>query len=125
MVLAVRVGGGQGPEAIELSVELTTEAEGIEALIERREIHAGSGREDAGGAQALVGGLGPIVDAPDAGTVAVLAAQRRRAKEQRRGKDTIARILAGKRRYVEWLTRRGLEPHPAVVAQLQNPPTIS
>ena len=73
MALAVRVGGGQGPEAIELSVELTTEAEGIEALIERREIHAGSGREDAGGAQALVGGLGPIVDAPDAGTVAVLA----------------------------------------------------
>jgi len=40
-------------------------------LIEHREIHAGSGREDAGGAQALVGGLGPIVDAPDAGTVAV------------------------------------------------------
>jgi hypothetical protein len=40
-------------------------------LIEHREIHAGSGREDAGGAQALIGGLGPIVDAPDAGTVAV------------------------------------------------------
>jgi hypothetical protein len=37
MALAVRVGGGQGPEAIELSVELTTEVEGIEALIERRE----------------------------------------------------------------------------------------
>src|SRR5713226_7523947 len=73
MALAVRVGGGQGPEAIELSVELATEAEGIEALIERGEIHTGSGREDAGGAQALVGGLGPIVDAPDAGTVAVLA----------------------------------------------------
>ena len=73
MALAVRVGGGQGPEAIELSVELTTEAEGIEALIERLEIHAGSGREDAGGAQALVGGLGPIVNAPAAGTVAVLA----------------------------------------------------
>ncbi len=54
-----------------------------------------------------------------------LAAQRRRAKEQRRGKDTIARIDAGKRRYIEWLTRRGLKPHPAVVAQLQNPPTIS
>jgi hypothetical protein len=71
MALAVRVGGGQGPEAIELSVELTTEAEGIEALIERREIHAGSGREDAGGAEALVGGLGPIVHAPDAGTVRV------------------------------------------------------
>ena len=69
----MRVGGGQSPEAIELSVELTTEAEGIEALIERLEIHAGSRREDAGGAQALVGGLGPIVNAPDAGTVAVLA----------------------------------------------------
>ena len=69
MALAVRVGGGQGPEAI----ELTTEAEGIEALIERLEIHAGSRREDAGGAQALVGGLGPIVNAPAAGTVAVLA----------------------------------------------------
>jgi hypothetical protein len=54
-----------------------------------------------------------------------LAAQRRRAKEQRRGKDTIARIDAGKRRYIEWLTRRGLKPHPAVVAQLKNPPTIS
>ena len=63
----MRVGGGQGPEAIELRVELPTEAEGIEALIERLEIHASSGREDAGGAQALVGGLGPIVDAPDAG----------------------------------------------------------
>jgi hypothetical protein len=35
MALAVRVGGGQGPEAIELSVERTTEVEGIEALIER------------------------------------------------------------------------------------------
>src|ERR1700704_7112638 len=73
MAPAVRGGGGQGPEAIELSVELTTEVEGIEALIERLEIHAGSGREDAGGAQALVGGLGPIVDAPDAGPVAVFA----------------------------------------------------
>jgi len=60
-------------EAIELSVELTTEAEGIEALIEHLEIHAGSRREDAAGAQALVGGLGPIVDAPDAGPIAVLA----------------------------------------------------
>ena len=69
----MRVGGGQGPEAIELSVELPTEAEGIEALIERLEIPASSGREDAGGAQALVGGLGAIVDAPDAGPVAVLA----------------------------------------------------
>src|SRR6266566_1984675 len=73
MALAVRVGGGQSPEAIELGAELPTEAEGIEALIERLEIHAGSGREDARGAQALVGGLGPIVDAPNAGTVAVLA----------------------------------------------------
>jgi hypothetical protein len=54
-----------------------------------------------------------------------LAAESRRAKEQRRGEDTIARIVAGKRRYVEWLTRRGLEPHPALVAHLQNPPTIS
>jgi hypothetical protein len=54
-----------------------------------------------------------------------LAAQRRRAKEQRRREDMIARILAGQRRYIEWLTRQGLKPHPAVVAQLKNPPTIS
>jgi hypothetical protein len=54
-----------------------------------------------------------------------LAAESRRAKEHRRGEDTIARIVTGKRRYVEWLTRRGLKPHPAVVAQLKNPPTIS
>ena len=73
MVLAVRVGGGQGPEAIERRVERTTEAEGSEALIERLEIHAGRGREEAGGGQALVGGLGPIIDAPDAGPVTVLA----------------------------------------------------
>src|SRR5260370_14700723 len=76
MALAVRVGGGQGPEAIERSVELTTEAEGIEALIQRLEIHAGRGREAAGGAQALVGGLGPIVDAPDASPAALLRRRR-------------------------------------------------
>jgi hypothetical protein len=55
---AERVGGGQGPEAIELSVEGPMEAEWIEAVIERLEIPAGRGREDAGGAQ---GSLTPPV----------------------------------------------------------------
>jgi hypothetical protein len=54
-----------------------------------------------------------------------LANERRRAKEQGRRKDTIARIAAGKRRYAEWLTREGLEPHPAVLDQLKNPPKMS
>ena len=54
-----------------------------------------------------------------------LAAQRRRAKEQRRREDTIAQIVAGKRRYIEWLTQQGLKPHPAVLAQLKNLSTIS
>jgi hypothetical protein len=69
----VRIGGSQGPEAIELSVELATEPQGVEALIERLEVRAGGGGEHAGGAQALEGGLGPIVDAPHAGAVAVFA----------------------------------------------------
>jgi hypothetical protein len=40
------VGGGQGREAIELSVELTTEAEGIEALIDGLELDPGGGDVD-------------------------------------------------------------------------------
>jgi hypothetical protein len=54
-----------------------------------------------------------------------LAAASRRAKRQRRREDIVARIVAGKRQYVEWLTREGFEPHPAVLARLKNPPTIS
>jgi len=69
----VRIGGGQGPEAIELSVDLGPELQGVEALIERREVRAGRGREHAGDAQTLEGRLGPIVDAPDASAVAVFA----------------------------------------------------
>ncbi len=67
------IGRGHGPQAIEGRVELTAQTQGIEALIERLEVRAGGGREHAGGAQALEGGLGPIVDAPHAGAVAVFA----------------------------------------------------
>ncbi len=70
-------------------------------------------------------GVGRLFGRGHTGIRDALAAEGRHAKEQRQREDTIARIVAGKRRYVEWLTRQGLKPHPAVVGQLKNPPTIS
>src|ERR1044071_1655604 len=61
MALAVRIGRGHGPQAIERRVELTAQPQGVEALIERLEVRAGRGREDAGGAQALKGRLRPVI----------------------------------------------------------------
>ena len=72
MALAVRIGRGQGPQALEGGVQLTLEPERIEALIERLEVRVCRGREHAGAAQALVGRLGTIVDPLHAGAVAVL-----------------------------------------------------
>src|SRR5712691_7410628 len=73
MALAVRIGGSQGPEAIELSVELATEPQGVEAVIERLEGRAGGGREHAGGTQALEGRLRSIGDAAHVGAVPLFA----------------------------------------------------
>src|SRR5215510_14082316 len=66
------IGSRQRPQALEGSVQFTTELEGVETLIERFEVGAHRVGEDAGGAEALIGGLGAIVDAVDPGAVAAL-----------------------------------------------------
>src|SRR5712692_9762961 len=73
MPLAVRIQGGQGPEAVECRFEIAPELQGVEALIERLEVLADAGREHARGAEPVIGGLRPVIDAVHVGAVAVLA----------------------------------------------------
>src|SRR5713101_7460664 len=73
MPLAVRIQGGQGPEAVECRFEIAPELQGVEALIERLEVLADAGREHARGAEPVIGRLRPVIDTVHAGAVAVLA----------------------------------------------------
>src|SRR6266851_6552141 len=73
MPLAVRIRGGQGPQAVECCFEIAPELQGVEALIERLEVLADAGREHARGAEPVIGGLRPVIDAVHVGAVAVLA----------------------------------------------------
>jgi hypothetical protein len=57
----VRVGGREGPESVQFA-RGTAELERVERLIERLECPADIERQDAGGAEALVGCLGAIID---------------------------------------------------------------
>src|SRR5438552_1505896 len=62
---AERIGGGERPEAVERGVEIAPQLEGVEAVIERLKLLAFRRGEHAGGAEALVRRLGPVVDAVD------------------------------------------------------------
>src|SRR4029453_7059936 len=69
---AARIRGGEGPEAIQLTLEVATKLERVKRLVERVEFAAGLGGENAEGAEALVGGLGPVVDSVGARALASL-----------------------------------------------------
>lgn len=72
MPLAVRIRGGQGPQAVQCRFEIAPELQRLEALIEDLEVRADAGREHAGGAESMIGRLGPVVDAMHVGAVALL-----------------------------------------------------
>jgi len=65
----VRIGRGEGPEAFERGLEVTPQLQRIEPLIECVELVAFRRRQDSGRAEPLVGRLGAIVHATDAGAV--------------------------------------------------------
>src|SRR2546428_3540278 len=73
MPLAVRIRGGQGPQAVQCRFEITPELQGVEALIERLEVLADAGGEHAGGAEPVIGRLGPVGDAVHVGAVPLFA----------------------------------------------------
>src|SRR5713101_5188396 len=73
MPLAVRIRGGQGPEAVEGRFEIAPELQRVEALIEPLEVLADAGREHAGGAEPVIGRLGPVVDTVHVGAVPLFA----------------------------------------------------
>src|SRR5712692_1195211 len=73
MPLAVRIRGGQGPQAVQGRFEIAPKLQGVEALIERLEVLADAGREHAGGAEPVIGRLSPVVDAVHVGAVALFA----------------------------------------------------
>ena len=68
-----RIRRGQVPQTLERGVEIAPQLERVEALVQRLELGVGRGGQHAGGAQALVGGLGTIEDAVQARAVTMLA----------------------------------------------------
>ncbi len=69
MPLAMRIRGGQGPQAVQCRFEIASELQRVEALIERLEVLAAAGREHAGGAEPVIRRLDPVVDAVHVGAV--------------------------------------------------------
>ena len=67
MAGAVWIGRGEGPESVESRLEVTAELKRIEALVEGLEVVAFRGRQHPRGAQVLIGGLGTVKAAGDAG----------------------------------------------------------
>ena len=64
---------GERPETVEGGVEVPAQLHGIEPQVERPQFGLLGRREGAGGADALIGRLRPVVDAMDAGAVPGLA----------------------------------------------------
>src|SRR4029453_5679317 len=64
--------GRRGSRADPLTLEVATKLEGVKRLVERVEFVAGLGGENADGAEAVVGGLGPVVDSVGARALASL-----------------------------------------------------